>query len=158
MRRSFRYKGVLSVAGKTQKFVFQGVGMLFSGGFVRAEWGADETRENRFVFIGRDLDKQRLLDGFAACKCSEELRFKVGDRVRARCKHPAADADGFVAGIVLSTSGGRGATHAGGAGCPHPSALRAGALRADELRCSVWCACELQVGGRQLLPHRAAGR
>ena len=62
MRRSFRYKGVLSVAGKTQKFVFQGVGMLFSGGFVRAEWGADETRENRFVFIGRDLDKQRLLD------------------------------------------------------------------------------------------------
>merc|ERR1719327_700693 len=45
----FRYKGVLSVAGMDKKFVFQGVGMLFSGGFINAEWGASETRECRFV-------------------------------------------------------------------------------------------------------------
>ena len=33
----FRYKGVLSVAGMDEKFVFQGVGMLFSGGFINAK-------------------------------------------------------------------------------------------------------------------------
>ena len=80
----FRYKGVLSVAGMKQKFVFQGVGMLFSGGFVQAEWADDEVRECRFVFIGRDLDKTALLDGFMACKCSETLRFKIGDVVEAK--------------------------------------------------------------------------
>ena len=60
----FRYKGVLSVAGMKKKFVFQGVGMLFSGGFVDTEWAEGEKRECRFVFIGRDLDKQKLIDGF----------------------------------------------------------------------------------------------
>ena len=100
----FRYKGVLSVAGMANKFVFQGVGMLFSGGFVDAEWGSDEKRECRFVFIGRDLDKQALLDGFNACKCSEELRFKVGDTVKARVgKNKADDAQGYATGIVLKT-------------------------------------------------------
>ena len=100
----FRYKGVLSVAGMPSKFVFQGVGMLFSGGFVDAEWAAGEKRENRFVFIGRDLDKQRLLDGFMACQCSEELRFKVGDAVKARVgKTKATDADGYCPGKILKT-------------------------------------------------------
>merc|ERR1712031_118302 len=76
----FRYKGVLSVAGMKQKFVFQGVGMLFSGGFSDAEWAPGEKRECRFVFIGRDLDKAALMDGFMGCKCSEELRFTVGSK------------------------------------------------------------------------------
>jgi G3E family GTPase len=80
----FRYKGVLSVAGKKEKFVFQGVGMLFSGDFVAAQWAEGEPRECRFVFIGKNLDKKALIDGFNACKCSEELRFKVGDKVLAR--------------------------------------------------------------------------
>ena len=44
----------------------------------------DEKRENRFVFIGRDLNKQKLLDGFNACQCSETLRFAIGDSVKAR--------------------------------------------------------------------------
>jgi len=100
----FRYKGVLSVAGMSNKFVFQGVGMLFSGGFVDAEWASGEKRENRFVFIGRDLDKQKLLDGFMACKCSEELRFKVGDAVKARVgRKQGSDAQGYCLGIVLKT-------------------------------------------------------
>ena len=100
----FRYKGVLSVAGMTNKFVFQGVGMLFSGGFVEAEWASGEKRENRFVFIGRDLDKQKLIDGFMACQCSEELRFKVGDAVKARVgRNKAADADGYCPGTVIRT-------------------------------------------------------
>ena len=98
----FRYKGVLSVAGMNNKFVFQGVGMLFSGGFVDAVWAPGEKRENRFVFIGRDLDKQALIDGFMKCQCSEELRFKVGDSVKAKVgKHPNSDANGYCLGKIL---------------------------------------------------------
>ena len=67
----FRYKGVLSIAGVDDKFVFQGVGMLFSGSFVDSKWGPDEPRECRFVFIGKNLDKKALEDGFLACKCTE---------------------------------------------------------------------------------------
>jgi G3E family GTPase len=95
----FRYKGVLSVAGMDQKFLFQGVGMLFSGGFSDVTWAPGEKRECRFVFIGKDLEKQRLNDGFMACMCSEELRFAVGDVVKA--KVGKGDADGFFPGKIL---------------------------------------------------------
>jgi G3E family GTPase len=75
----FRYKGVLNVAGMSEKFVFQGVGMLFSGNFT-GTWKEGEDRECRFVFIGKDINKKTLKDGFMACKCEEKLRFNVGDR------------------------------------------------------------------------------
>ena len=80
----FRYKGVLAVKGMDQKFVFQGVHMLFGGGFSSevAPWKEGETRECRFVFIGRDLDHEELQKGLMDCK-AEELRFKVGDTVYA---------------------------------------------------------------------------
>jgi len=94
----FRYKGVLNVAGMKQKFVFQGVGMLFSGGFVDTEWGPAEKKECRFVFIGKNLDKKRLIDGFMDCKASIETRFKVGDKIQAKVgKGP----NGFFPGTVL---------------------------------------------------------
>lgn len=79
----FRYKGLLSVAGNNKKFIFQGVGMLFSGGFSDESWKEDETRECRFVFIGKNLPREELKDGFMACKCEEQLRFKKGDKVQA---------------------------------------------------------------------------
>ena len=80
----FRYKGVLSVKGIDQKFVFQGVHMLFSGTFSEeiAPWRKGEKRECRFVFIGRNLDHKALEQGFLDCK-AEDLRFKVGDKVYA---------------------------------------------------------------------------
>ncbi len=80
----FRYKGVLAVKGMDQKFVFQGVHMLFGGGFSSevAPWKEGETRECRFVFIGRDLDHEELQQGLMDCK-AEELRFNVGDTVYA---------------------------------------------------------------------------
>ena len=80
----FRYKGVLAVKGMDQKFVFQGVHMLFGGGFSSEvpPWKKGETRECRFVFIGRDLDHEELQQGLMDCK-AEELRFKVGDTVYA---------------------------------------------------------------------------
>ena len=80
----FRYKGVLAVKGMDRKFVFQGVHMLFGGGFSSevAPWKEGETRECRFVFIGRNLDHEELQQGLMDCK-AEELRFKVGDTVYA---------------------------------------------------------------------------
>mmetsp|Transcript_35309 Transcript_35309/g.39060 ORF Transcript_35309/g.39060 Transcript_35309/m.39060 type:complete len:148 (+) Transcript_35309:3-446(+) len=76
----YRYKGVIAVKGMDNKFVFQGVGMLFSGGCSNAKWGEDEVRESRFVFIGKNLDKEFYKDGFMAC-CEDTLRFEVGTLV-----------------------------------------------------------------------------
>jgi len=79
----FRYKGVLAVKGSEEKFVFQGVHMLFSGKLDPAHlWKKDEVPECRFVFIGRNLDKANLEKGIMDCKVNP-LRFKPGDCVRA---------------------------------------------------------------------------
>ncbi len=44
-----------------------------------------ETRECRFVFIGRNLNRQELIDGVNACRVDNKpLRFKVGDPVFAQ--------------------------------------------------------------------------
>ena len=80
----FRYKGVLAVKGMDEKFVFQGVHMLFGGNFTEdiGLWKDGEIRECRFVFIGRDLDHQALQDGLMDCM-AEDLRFNVGDTIYA---------------------------------------------------------------------------
>lgn len=78
----YRYKGVIAVKGMDKKFVFQGVGMLFSGSF-QGQWKKDEERESRFVFIGKNLDHDFLRQGFLACRASTTLRFAVGDVVEA---------------------------------------------------------------------------
>ena len=80
----YRYKGVMAVKGMPKKFVFQGVGMLFSGAF-EGEWKENETRDSRFVFIGKNLDTEFLKIGFEACLVSSKLRFAVGDEVEANC-------------------------------------------------------------------------
>merc|ERR1719240_2192717 len=77
----FRYKGIFAVKGMPQKFVFQGVHMIFNREFSKNTWKADEVRECRMVFIGRNLDKQELTDGIMACKVDGDLRFKIGDIV-----------------------------------------------------------------------------
>jgi G3E family GTPase len=61
----FRSKGVLAVKDDPNRFVFQGVHMLFDGRADRP-W-ADEPRRNRLVFIGRNLDRDELEGGFRAC-------------------------------------------------------------------------------------------
>jgi G3E family GTPase len=75
----FRYKGVLPVAGMNQRFVFQGVHMLFGGQFTD-EWEEGEKRQGRFVFIGKNLDREQLIKDFEACR-AQPLRFTVGDTV-----------------------------------------------------------------------------
>jgi len=61
----FRLKGVLSVKGTNKRLVCQGVHMLFDAKFDR-EWGAD-PRMNTLVFIGKNLDRAALTEGFRAC-------------------------------------------------------------------------------------------
>ncbi|GAU82827.1 metal chaperone [Bosea sp. BIWAKO-01] len=61
-----RSKGILSFKNEPRRFVFQGVHMILDGDLQR-DWKADEKRESRLVFIGRDLDENELRKGFMAC-------------------------------------------------------------------------------------------
>ena len=93
----FRYKGVLAVKGFQEKFVFQGVHMLFAGSFSDTHsWAEGEERECRFKFIGKNLDKAQLIKDFEACKAEDIRRFTVGDKVLAAY-------GSFVEGKVLKT-------------------------------------------------------
>jgi len=82
----FRYKGIFAVKGYERKFVYQGVHMMYSGSFSDVTWKEDEPRESRFVFIGRNLDREALEAGLNACKVPDVLRFAVGDVVRVWLK------------------------------------------------------------------------
>ncbi len=61
-----RCKGILSFIDDPERFVFQGVHMILDGDHQRA-WGADEKRESRIVFIGRNLPDERIRQGFEGC-------------------------------------------------------------------------------------------
>ncbi len=62
----YRMKGVLSVRGDDKRFVFQGVHMLFDGKPDRP-WKPGESRGNKLIFIGRNLNRDELTAGFKAC-------------------------------------------------------------------------------------------
>jgi G3E family GTPase len=62
----FRMKGILNIDGEDQRFVFQGVHMLFDGRPNRP-WKSDDERKNELVFIGRNLDEAKLKEDFRAC-------------------------------------------------------------------------------------------
>lgn len=62
----FRMKGVLSIKGDDKRFVFQGVHMLFEGKPDRP-WKPGETRTNKLIFIGRNLNREELTQGFQSC-------------------------------------------------------------------------------------------
>jgi G3E family GTPase len=61
-----RMKGIIAMQDDDQRFVIQGVHMLIEGDRQRL-WKPQEKRESRLVFIGRDLPKELLQQGFAAC-------------------------------------------------------------------------------------------
>jgi len=61
----FRMKGILAVKGRDMRFVFQGVHMLMDGRPDRS-WGT-EPRHNTLIFIGRNLDRKELNEGFKSC-------------------------------------------------------------------------------------------
>lgn len=62
----YRMKGILSVSGSEQQYVFQGVHSTLDGCPGKA-WGPDEKRINKLVFIGRNLDETALRKGFKGC-------------------------------------------------------------------------------------------
>ncbi|MBM4246023.1 MAG: GTP-binding protein [Deltaproteobacteria bacterium] len=62
----FRMKGILNIKGNENRFVFQGVHMLFDGREDRP-WG-NATRASDLVFIGRKLDRDALTRGFEQCR------------------------------------------------------------------------------------------
>lgn len=61
-----RMKGILNLRGDPDQFVFQGVHMMFEGRPGR-QWAQDEQRLNRLVFIGRELDEEKITSGFKDC-------------------------------------------------------------------------------------------
>ena len=61
-----RYKGVLQIKGVDRRVVCQGVHMLM-GSDLGSPWKLGETRESKFVFIGRDLPADMLTKGLSQC-------------------------------------------------------------------------------------------
>jgi G3E family GTPase len=68
----FRSKGVLNLADSDRRYVFQGVHMLHDGD-LGAPWRPGESRRNRMVFIGRNLDRAELEAGFRSCLADEPV-------------------------------------------------------------------------------------
>lgn len=62
----YRSKGVFNVKGSDMRLVFQGVHMLLDGKYDR-EWKTHEKRENKLIFIGRNLNRDELVSGFMSC-------------------------------------------------------------------------------------------
>merc|ERR1712007_374783 len=62
----FRTKGVLAVKDMKEKFVFQAVHMAFSGAPQRP-WAEGEERVCKLTFIGKNLNREELVDGFIKC-------------------------------------------------------------------------------------------
>jgi G3E family GTPase len=68
--RMMRMKGILNLRRDPDQFVFQGVHLLFEGRPGRP-WAEDEERLNRLVFIGRDLDREKITQGFLSCMTND---------------------------------------------------------------------------------------
>ena len=64
-----RLKGILAFPDEPLRYVVQGVHMIVEGDHQRA-WKDGEKRESRLVFIGRDLDAERLKRSFEACQAA----------------------------------------------------------------------------------------
>jgi len=62
-----RCKGIVAFPNEPKRFVFQGVHMILDGD-VQGDWGKDEKRVSRVVFIGRNLDPAAITEGFESCR------------------------------------------------------------------------------------------
>lgn len=69
----FRMKGVLSIEGCDERYVFQGVHALFEG-MPDRPWAEGEIRRSKLVFIGKDLVEKELALGFADCLVEEKKK------------------------------------------------------------------------------------
>ena len=62
-----RLKGIIALDGDEERYVVQGVHMILEGDHQRP-WKEGEKRESRLVFIGRNLDQEKLERTFKACE------------------------------------------------------------------------------------------
>ena len=67
----YRTKGVLAIANSEKKFAFQGVHMMMgissSDDGIGRPWKEGESRTNRLIFIGKNLDREEIQKAFEAC-------------------------------------------------------------------------------------------
>lgn len=61
-----RLKGIIAFKGDAERYVVQGVHMIIEGDHQRP-WKDGEKHESRLVFIGRELDREKLERTFNAC-------------------------------------------------------------------------------------------
>ncbi len=66
-----RMKGILSFKDDNDRFVVQAVHMLLEGDHQRS-WKKDELRVSRLVFIGRNLPKDFIENGFLECRAEPD--------------------------------------------------------------------------------------
>ncbi len=64
-----RLKGIIALKSDPDRYVVQGVHMIMEGDHQRP-WKDGEKHESRLVFIGRDLDEERLKRSFDACQAA----------------------------------------------------------------------------------------
>ena len=64
--RMLRYKGVLWMNGADRKVIFQGVHQLM-GTDIGGKWADNEVRDNKMVFIGKNLPKDIFIRGLEQC-------------------------------------------------------------------------------------------
>ncbi|MDL2405465.1 GTP-binding protein [Rhizobium calliandrae] len=64
-----RLKGIIAFKGDEERYVVQGVHMIIEGDHQRA-WKEGEKHESRLVFIGRELDREKLEKSFKACEAA----------------------------------------------------------------------------------------
>lgn len=67
------------MAGVENKFIFQGVHMIFDKD-IGEKWKDDEKRICRLVFIGKNLDEEHIKAGIELCKAVEP-RFPLDAKV-----------------------------------------------------------------------------
>ena len=64
-----RLKGIIAFKGDEERYVVQGVHMIIEGDHQRP-WKENEPRKTRLVFIGRNLDREKLERSFHACEAT----------------------------------------------------------------------------------------
>ena len=68
----YRTKGLLAFHGQGEtKFVFQGVHEQINFGPAKEPWKAGEEKVNKFVFIGKNLNRKELTDSLMECLYKE---------------------------------------------------------------------------------------
>lgn len=107
----YRSKGILSVWGSDEKYVFQAVHMMMNLdsssnlGMKHKPWQEDENRISKFCFIGKNLDKDQMINDLKRCIFNDtrpepgpvptdKLKYEVGDVVK--CKYE----DDWVNGVI----------------------------------------------------------